>query len=128
MHKNKRKTKLKYTYILMSTASALVIEFAKSTQNSCMCLGIIFIFIILFIMTPLNSFSITSFVGKMVIVILLMYILWYNTHQTNKLSNQFNVNIFNGEEWNQIKTNVLCSYIFSAFLLVLALSVIRKMF
>lgn len=128
MHKNKRKTKLKYTYILMSTASALVIEFAKSTQNSCMCLGIIFIFIILFMMTPLNSFFITSVIGKMVIVILLMYILWYNTHQTNKFSNQFNVNIFNGEEWNQIKTNVLCSYIFSAFLLVLALSVIRKMF
>ena len=79
-------------------------------------------------MTPLNSFFITSVIGKMIIVILLMYILWYNTHQTNKFSKQFNVNIFNGEEWNQIKTNVLCSYIFSGFLLVLALSVIRKLF
>jgi len=129
MYKNKRKiTKLKYKYILMSSASELVIEFAKSTQNGCMYLGIIFIFIFAFMMTPLNSFFITSVIGKMIIVILLMYILWYNTHQTNKFSKQFNVNIFNGEEWNQIKTNVLCSYIFSGFLLVLALSVIRKLF
>ena len=108
----------------MSTASALVIEFAKSTQNSCMCLGIIFIFIILFMMMPHNS--ITFVVGKMLIVVLLVYMLWNNTRQTNKFANQFHVNILNNEAWNQIKTNILCSYIFSACLLVLALSVIIR--
>jgi hypothetical protein len=110
-------------------SSALVIEFAKSTQNGCMCLGIIVIFIMLFMISPLNSYFVLSIIGKIVIVVLLIYILWYNTHQTNKFSKQFNVNILNeNEAWNHIKTNVLCSYIFSVFLLVLTFSVIRKMF
>ena len=110
-------------------SSTLVIEFAKSTQNSCMCLGIVFILIILFMMTPLNSLFLFSTIGKAIIIILLIYILWYNTQRTNKFSNQFDINILSeNEDWNQIKTNVLCSYILSACLLVLTLSVLRNLF
>ena len=66
--------------------STLVIEFVKSTQNTSMFLGIAFIFIILFMMTPLNSFSFATIVAKIIIIMLLLYILWYNTYQTNKFS------------------------------------------
>lgn len=119
-----KKKKIKYTYILMSTTSELIIEFSKSTHNICISLGVAVIFIILFM---LNSFLITNIFSKCIIVILLVFILYYNIYQTNKFSNNFNINILNkNETWNQIKTNIVCSYVFSLFMLFLIISIIRK--
>ena len=107
----------------------MIVEFTKSTQNVCICVGISMLFIIIFMMTPLNSFMLSSIFGKVIILTLLGYTLYYNTTQTNKFSKNFNVNIWNqNETWKQIKTNIICSYIFSLFLLVLIISVIRKIF
>ena len=79
--------------------------------------------------SPLNSFFISSILGKVIILTLLSYTLYYNIQQTNKFVNIFNINIWNQDSaWDPLKTNALCSYIFSAFLLVLILSVIRKIF
>ena len=111
----------------MTSSSTMVVEFAKSTQNVCMCLGISIVFIILFIMTPLNSFLLSSIFGKVIILTLLGYTLYYNVIQTNKFSNNFNTSLTDGN-WDVLKTNIVCSYVFSAFLLVLMLSVIRKIF
>jgi hypothetical protein len=115
---------------MSSTNSTLmIIEFTKATQNVCLCLGLSVIFIVLFMMTPLNSFLLSSIFGKVIILTLLGYTLYYNTQQTNKFVKNFNINIWNeNSNWNPLKTNVLCSYIFSIFLLVLILSVIRKIF
>jgi hypothetical protein len=110
-------------------SSLLIGEFSNATQNICMCLGVSVILIILFMFSPLNSFFISSIFGKVIILTLLGYTLYYNLQQTNKFVNNFNINIWNENSgWNPLKTNVLCSYIFSAFLLVLILSVIRKNF
>ena len=111
------------------SSSSMIVEFTKSTQNVCICVGISMLFIIIFMMTPLNSFMLSSIFGKVIILTLLGYTLYYNTTQTNKFSKNFNVNIWNqNETWKQIKTNIICSYIFSLFLLVLIISVIRKIF
>ena len=102
-----------------------IIEFSKATQNVCMCLGLSFIFIIIFMMTPLNTFLLSSIFGKVMILTLLGYTLYYNTQQTNN----FDINVFNeNSKWDPLKTNVVCSYVFSLFLLVLIISVIRKIF
>lgn len=112
-----------------TNSTLMIFEFSKATQNVCMCLGLSVIFIVLFMMTPLNSFILSSIFGKVVILTLLGYTLYYNTQQTNKFVNNFNINIFDeNSNWNPLKTNILCSYIFSLFLLVLILSVIRKIF
>ena len=111
------------------TSSLMIVEFSKSTENVCMCLGISVLFIIIFMMTPLNSFILSSIFGKVVILTLLGYTLYYNTEQTNKFAQKSNINILNNNEsWSPIKTNIMCSYIFSFFVLVLILSVIRKIF
>jgi hypothetical protein len=111
----------------MTSSSTMVVEFAKSTQNVCMCLGISIFFIILFMMTPLNSFLLSSIFGKVIILTLLGYTLYYNISQTNKFSNNFNISLTGGN-WDVLKTNIVCSYVFSLFLLVLMVSVIRKIF
>ena len=108
------------------SSSLMIIEFAKSTQNVCMCVGLSMLLIICFMISPLNSFMLSSIFGKVIILTLLGYILYYNTIQTNKFSKNFNVNIWDqNENWNPIKTNIICSYIFSLFVLVLIISVIR---
>lgn len=106
-------------------SSIMVVEYAKSTQNVCMCLGISIFLIILFMMTPLNSFMLSSIFGKVVITALLGYTIYYNISQTNKFSKNFNISLTSGN-WDELKTNITCSYIFSLFLLVLLLSVLRK--
>ena len=112
----------------MSTYSSnMVIEFAKTTQNVCISVALSIFFIILFMMTPLNTFLLSSIFGKVIILTLLGYSLYYNITKTNKFSNDFSVILTSGN-WDAVKTNITCSYIFSLFLLVLILSVIRKMF
>lgn len=108
-------------------SSEMVIEFAKSTQNVCTYSAISIFFIILFMMTPLNTFLLSSIFGKVFICILLGYTLYYNVNKTNKLSKQFNISLISGN-WDALKTNIICSYIFSFFLSVLLLSVIKKIF
>ncbi len=109
------------------SSTLTIIEFSNATQNACKYLGLASIFIIVFMMTPLNTFLLSSIFGKLIILILLGYTLYYNINQTNQFLNNFNVNIWNENEgWNPLKTNVLCSYIFSIFLLVLIFSVIHN--
>ena len=111
--------------------NSLIIEFSKSTQNVCMGLSISMFLILLFLMTPLNNFLLSSIFGKVMIITVLGYTLYYNLSKTNnfykKVNNDFNISFASGN-WNAVKTNILCSYIFSAFLIVLLLSVIRKLF
>ncbi len=109
---------------MTSSSSIMIVEFAKSTQNVCMCLAIATFMIIVFMMTPLNTFLISSIFGKVVITILLGYTFYYNVNQTNKFYKDFNISLTSGD-WNAIKTNIVCSYIFSAFLLILLVSVIK---
>jgi hypothetical protein len=111
----------------MTSSSAMIIEFAKSTQNVCICLAISLFLIILFIMTPLNTFILSSIFGKVVILTLLGYTIYYNTMATNKFTNNFNISFTSGD-WNVLKTNIICSYVFSAFLIILMISVIRQIF
>jgi len=107
--------------------SSLIVEYAKTTQNVCLCMSISAFFIILFMMTPLNSFVLSSIFGKLIILLLLGYTIYYNITKTNKFADNFNVDMMSNS-WNPIKTNIACSYIFSGFLLVLILSVIKKLF
>jgi len=104
-----------------------VVEFAKSTQNVCMCLGISIVLIMLFIMSPLKSLFLSSMFSKIIILTLLGYTIGYNIYQTNNFSNKFNVTLIDGN-WDVLKTNIVCSHIFSLFLLVLMISVVRNIF
>jgi TRAP-type uncharacterized transport system fused permease subunit len=83
--------------------------------------------IILFMMTPLNSFVLSSIIGKLIILILLGYTIYYNITKTNKFANSFNVDMMT-DSWDPVKTNIACSYLFSGFLLILMLTVLQKLF
>lgn len=107
-----------------TSKSTNIIKYAKSTQNVCMCLAITTVLIIIFMMTPLNSFILSSFIGKMIILTLLGYTVFYNLKVTNQFSNELNIKLTSGE-WDPMKTNIICSYIFTIFLLILVVAIIR---
>jgi len=112
---------------MSSPSSSIIIEYAKSTQNVCLCLSISAFLIILFVMTPLNSFVLSSIFGKVIILTLLGYTIFYNVTKTNNFSKNFNIDLTSGD-WGPIKTNIACSYIFTGFLLVLMLTVLQQLF
>jgi hypothetical protein len=107
--------------------SSLIINYAENTKNICLCLSITIFLIMLFIMTPLNSFFLSSFFGKFIILILLGYILFKNIYYTNKFSDDYNISLINGT-WNEGKTNIICSYIFTLFISILFISILRHFF
>jgi hypothetical protein len=111
----------------MTSSSAMIIEYSKSTQNVCICLAITLFLIILFMMTPLNTFILSSIFGKVIILTLLGYTIYYNTVATNKFTKDFNISLMSGD-WDLLKTNILGSYVFSVFLIILMVSVIRQFF
>lgn len=110
-----------------TSASAIIVEYAKATQDVCMCLSLSIFLIVLFILSPLNKFLLASIFGKVIIILLLGFTIFYNIKQTNQFSQNFNVSLLSGE-WSTIKTNVAYSYIFTVFLLVLMVTVLRNLF
>jgi len=77
--------------------------------------------------SPLNQFIITSIFGKIIILTLLGYTLYANFIQNNQFSKKFNIIMMN-TTWDPVKTNIVCSYVFSLFLIILILSVIKSLF
>ena len=108
-------------------SSSIITEYAKSTQTVCLCISISAFLIILFIMTPLNSFLLSSIFGKVIILALLGYTVYYNVMKTNVFAKNFNINLTEGG-WDPVKTNIVSSYIFTGFLIILMLAVIQQLF
>ncbi len=109
------------------SSSSIITEYAKSTQKVCLCISISAFLIILFIMTPLNSFLLSSIFGKVIILLLLGYTVYYNITKTNLFAKNFNIDLTTGG-WDHVKTNIASSYIFTGFLIVLMLAVLQQLF
>ena len=56
------------------------------TKKVCLCSFVSIVLIVLFIISPLSSFLMTSSFMKILILIILGYTIYLNSHQTNILS------------------------------------------
>ena len=100
-------------------------SYSNGTKSVCICVVISILLIIAFIISPLNNFFLTSMCGKTLILSILAFALYKNVEITFNFSK--GINIFQGD-WNSIKTNVLLSYLFSAFIIILIFSVLNRLF
>ena len=99
--------------------------FTDSTKRICTCSAVSIFLIILFIVSPLSNFFMTSTLMKVIILIILAYTIYLNMIQTNYLRNA--TNVVNSENiMAQLNTNILCSYIFTLFLGLMGIFVIRS--
>lgn len=97
------------------------------TKKVCLCSFISIVLIIMFIISPLSSFLMTSLFVKILILIILAYTIYLNNHQTNilSLSNNSSQNL---EIQSQLSTNIICSYVFTLFLGILFIFVVKSFF
>jgi hypothetical protein len=102
-----------------------LIIFTDSTKKICTCSAISIFLIILFIISPLSNFFITSTLMKIVVLIILVYTIHLNMIQTNYLKNA--TNVANTDiVLSQLNTNIICSYIFTLFLGLLGIFVVKS--
>ena len=97
------------------------------TKKICLCSFVSIVLIVMFIISPLSSFLMTSLFIKILILIILAYTIYLNNHQTNILSLSKNSSQ-SPEIQAQLSTNIICSYIFTLFLGILLFFVIRSFF
>ncbi len=97
------------------------------TKQVCLCSFASIVIIVLFIISPLSSFVITSAFMKIIILILLGYTIYLNNYQTNILSLSKNSSQ-SFEIQSQLSTNIICSYVFTLFLGILFIFVIKSFF
>lgn len=85
----------------------------NSTKKACMCLILAIILIILFIISPLRNFIITSFVMKLITLVLLGYTIYLNNDQITALKSTTSES---EQITSQVNVNILCSYVFTLFI------------
>jgi len=93
------------------------------TKTICLCSFASIIIVILFIISPLSNFFKTSLFMKLFALIILAYTIYLILIQINNLKGVTSTN--KPEHITaQINTNIICSYIFTIFLVILFISLI----
>jgi hypothetical protein len=110
-----------------STQHFSITTFTDTTKKVCMCSFISMFLIILFILSPLSNLIKTSFLIKLIIIGLLIYTVYLNNLQTDILRNA-NLKNKTEEVMSKFNTNIICSYIFTFFLGLLTIFVIKSFF
>ena len=104
-----------------SNSNSILSEYTVNSKNVCLCTTVAIFLIILFIISPLNNFILVSIPGKLLIAGILAYTLYKNYMVTNKLAQNTIMS-------DNLKTNIICSYILSVFILLLFFSVLQSFF
>ena len=101
--------------------------FTDVTKNICMCTAVSIAIIIFFIISPLNSFFKTSMFMKIIAALILIYTIYLNTKQTNLLRNA-SLTSTTEQVKSQLNINIMCSYIFTIFIGLLIIFIIKSFF
>jgi len=102
--------------------------FTDTTKKVCICSALSIFLIFLFIISPLSNLFLTSVVMKIIILLIIIYTIYLNNKQTNLLNNAKN-NITQSKEVNsQLNINIICSYVFTLFIGLLIIYVIKSFF
>ena len=99
--------------------------FTDTTKKVCTCSAVSIFLIVLFIISPLSNFFLTSIFMKIVILILLGYTIYLNSQQTNYLRNASQLKLSN-EISSQLNINIICSYVFTLFIGLLIIFVLKS--
>ena len=101
--------------------------FTDSTKKVCMCSATSIFIIVLFIISPLSNLFKTSLFMKLIALILLIYTIYLNNHQTNLLRDA-SQSVNSDEIKSQLNMNILCSYVFTIFLGLLVIFLFKSFF
>ena len=110
-----------------SNAPFNLMIFTDETKKICLCSATSIILIVLFIISPLSNFFTTSLLMKIVILVILVYTIYLNNKQTELLREAGS--LINSEKLkSQLNLNIICSYVFTLFIGLLVIFVIKSFF
>ena len=101
-------------------------QFTDVTKNMCMCSATSIFLILLFILSPLSNMFKTSLFMKIIIIIVLIYTIYLNYKQTMYLKNS-DLKTKSQQHASQLNINIICSYIFTIFLGLLIIFVLKSL-
>ena len=101
--------------------------FTDSTKKVCMCSASSIFIIVLFIISPLSNFFLTSIFMKIIALILLVYTIYLNSNQINSLRNASQL-VKSEQVKSQMNMNIICSYVFTIFIGLLIIFLIKSFF
>jgi len=99
----------------------------SSTKNICICCFISIFLIMLFVISPLSKFYKTTIIMKLIIITILSYTFYLNIIQTNQMKISY-INFESQEITNQLNINIICSYVFTFFIGLLIIYIIKSLF
>jgi hypothetical protein len=99
--------------------------FTDTTKKVCTYSAISIFLIVLFVISPLRNYLVASIIMKVIILLLLCFTIYLNTQQTNYLRMATQANI-SGEVSNQLTINIVSSYVFTLFIGLLIIFVIKS--
>ena len=101
--------------------------FTDETKKVCICSATSIFLIVLFIISPLSNFFATSLLMKILILAILIYTIYLNNNQTTQL--RIASSIIDSERLkSQLNMNIICSYIFTLFIGLLIIYVVKSFF
>ena len=110
-----------------STTPFNLMIFTDETKKVCICSATSIFLIILFIISPLSNFFRTSLIMKILILIILVYTIYLNNIQTNQLR-EASSSINSERLKSQLNMNIMCSYVFTIFIGLLIIFVVKSFF
>jgi hypothetical protein len=99
---------------------------AETTKQICILTVVTAIMIIIFMFSPVSELLVAASLGKGMIVVILMYIIYVNVLQTVFCQNAFNVDFFDFH-LSQAKLNAIYGHIFTITLIGLLYSVVTNL-
>jgi hypothetical protein len=101
--------------------------FTETTKRVCTCSAISIFLIVIFIISPLSRLFLISIFMRIVILLLLAYTIYLNSQQTEYLRTASQIKLSN-EVSSQLNINIICSYIFTLFIGLLIIFVLKSFF
>lgn len=101
--------------------------FTDTTKKVCTCSAASIFLIVLFIISPLSNYFMASVIMKIITLILLFYTIYLNIQQTEYLRNAAKSKMSN-EVSSQLSINIVCSYVFTLFIGLLIIFVVKSFF
>lgn len=101
--------------------------FTDDTKKVCLCSATSIFLIVLFVISPLSNFFKTSMLMKLIILVLMLYTIYLNNEQTNSLRRATQLSQ-SEQVKSQLNMNILCSYVFTIFIGLLIIFVIKSFF
>ena len=111
----------------MDNSSSKIQKFSESVKNVCLCSTISIFLILIFIISPLSKILIAYLIGKIGIIILLIVTIYMSLNNSYNFIKNNNISFLEGS-WDQLKSNIICNNVFSLFLFILLIFVIKKLF